>query len=85
LGGKKYRTEDWNQLLGFHVEVRLDGEVMRTGMVAETSADANVLWLAPDGAWTRTLIHKTEGYKIWIDEEHLAKLQTRLKTKPVLG
>lgn len=85
MSNKKYCTEDWNQLLGFHVDVHHDGRIARTGTVIEASPDSSAVWLAADGVWARTLIHRAEAYKIWIDEEHLAKLQSRLKTNPVLG
>jgi len=85
VSDKRYRTEDWNQLLGFNVDVHHDGRIARTGTIIEASPDSNAIWLAADGVWERTLIHRAEDYKIWIDEEHLTKLETRLKAKPAQG
>lgn len=60
------RIEDWDLLPGTLVEVRLRGSSIRTGRVDAVSLEAEVLWLANDGAYPRQLFEKAEGYEVWL-------------------
>lgn len=59
------RRHDWVRLPGTTVEIRRNGEHLRTGLVDEATPDSTMLWLVHDGVHSRTLIEKTEGYEVW--------------------
>lgn len=62
-----YRREDWSQLIGAFVEVRVKGRCLRTGYVDDAMPDSSALWLAADEISSRTLIAKAEGYEVWLE------------------
>lgn len=56
----------WHLLVGAVVEVRQDGQVVRTGLVEDVTASGDIVWIAADGFDGRTIIDKREGYKLAI-------------------
>ena len=65
-----YRHENWSQLVGAFVEVRVNRQCLRTGYVEDVMPDSSVLWLAADESASRTLIAKVEGYEVWVEPSH---------------
>lgn len=61
----KTRQDDWFQLIGASVEIRLNGETVRTGRVDHATKDSNILWLAQEGNNSRKMIDKVQGYEAW--------------------
>jgi hypothetical protein len=57
-------ADDWRQLVGTRVELRLAGRIVRTGEVEETTQDSAVMWLRFDGPHGRQLVSKTDGYEV---------------------
>ena len=55
---------DWTQLAGKRVELRKDGQLVRTGFVKDVLATADVLWLEAERFRQRTLVDKSMGYTI---------------------
>jgi hypothetical protein len=56
---------DWLLTKGTLVEARHHYHPARTGLVEDVTADGSILWLAADGAFTRHMIDKSDGYEIW--------------------
>jgi hypothetical protein len=57
-------SEDWRQLVGRVVELRLNGQLIRTAEVEDVTPDSSVLWLRFDGCHGRQLVSKTDGYEV---------------------
>lgn len=62
-----YRHENWSQLVGAFVEVRVNKQCLRTGYVEEVMPDSSALWLAANELDSRTLFAKIEGYEVWVE------------------
>ncbi|MFF1253906.1 hypothetical protein ACFVYC_15595 [Pseudarthrobacter sp. NPDC058329] len=56
--------EDWAQLVGGIVEVRLNGSLVRVGKVSQASADSTILWIEADAVEPRALFAKSSGYRV---------------------
>ncbi|MET3175842.1 UNVERIFIED_ORG: hypothetical protein ABIB52_003711 [Arthrobacter sp. UYCu721] len=61
-----YPFPDWEQLCGAEVDVYLDSEFVRRGVVDAATADGRIIWIGAQGVFSRTLIDKTQGYEVWI-------------------
>jgi hypothetical protein len=59
------RLDNWDLMPGTPVEIRRKGQRVRTGRVDAVSLDAELLWLANNGAVPRQLFEKAEGYEVW--------------------
>lgn len=58
-------TDQWQSLPGRVVEVRLQGNLYRRGLVEAAMPDASALWLAADGISSRKFIDKVNGYRVY--------------------
>lgn len=56
--------EDWRQLVGRVVELRRDGQLVRTAEVEDVTPDSSILWLRFDGNHGRQLVTRTDGYEV---------------------
>jgi len=56
---------DWQRTLGQYVEVRRDGQVIRTGTVVAVMPDSSILWISVDGVFPRQMVERIEGYQIY--------------------
>ena len=68
---KSYRCRDWSVLAGMEVEIRMNGHVVRTGVVEIVMPDAKMLWLSSDHNGSRTLFEAAEGFEVWADPDDL--------------
>ncbi|MGF9663600.1 hypothetical protein AAIH25_17220 [Arthrobacter crystallopoietes] len=59
------RLDNWALMPGTLVEIRRKGRHVRAGRVDAVSLDAELLWLANDGAVPRQLFEKAEGHEVW--------------------
>ena len=59
------RHDDWSHLIGATVEIRREGDTVRTGLVDHATKDSNILWLAQEGNNPRKMIDKAQGYEAW--------------------
>ena len=59
------RHDDWSRLIGATVEIRCQGDTVRTGLVDQATKDSNILWLAQKGNNPRKMIDKAQGYEAW--------------------
>lgn len=57
----------WQPLVGQLVIVKFQGEEIRRGVVDAVTADDQILWLDGDGAESRRLFERIDGFQIWID------------------
>lgn len=61
------RTDEWESLAGTVVDVHLDNDLHRRGMVEDVMPDSSGLWIAAQGSWSREFVDKASGYTVWTD------------------
>ena len=59
-----HRTDQWQSLVGEIVEVRLDGEVYRRGLVDDAMPDGSGIWIAPEAVFPREFIDAASGFEV---------------------
>lgn len=59
------RQNDWLLTKGMFVQARHHYHPSQAGVVDDVTQDGEVLWLAADGALTRHMIDKSDGFEIW--------------------
>jgi hypothetical protein len=59
-------VRDWHLLVGAVVEVRREGQVIRTGLVDDATTSGDIVWMAAAGFASRKMIDKREGYELAI-------------------
>ncbi|WP_457971718.1 hypothetical protein [Arthrobacter sp. D1-17] len=75
----KYRHDAWDRLVGAPVEIRKDGNVIRSGRVDGAMPDSSVIWLAADEWEPRALFEAALGFEVWVEPRQLAgKLSYRM-------
>jgi hypothetical protein len=75
----KYRHDDWDRLIGAPVEIRKDGNVIRSGRVDGAMPDSTVIWLASDEWAPRALFEAALGFEVWVEPRQLeGKLSYRM-------
>ncbi|NWL10306.1 hypothetical protein DM793_03175 [Paenarthrobacter nitroguajacolicus] len=57
--------QDWQRVLGQHVEVRRQGKTIRTGTVEAVMPDSSILWVSAAGAYNRELVERVDGIEIY--------------------
>lgn len=72
-----YPFDEWDRLVGATVEVRLNGNRVRTGLVDAATPDGSIIWLSQDGPLDRVLIEKAQGYEMWISPAQLRERETQ--------
>ena len=65
--GRTLKVDNWVNLKEATVEIRRNGRLIRTGRVDAATLDSTMLWISQDGIDRRTLIHKQDGYEVWVD------------------
>lgn len=63
---------DWWRLKGALVQIRMDEEVVATGLVDSVMPDSSVLWLAAESTRSRRMYVAAEGYTAWVEPMLLA-------------
>ena len=58
-------TDQWQSLVGEVVEIWLDGELYRKGLVDDAMPDASGVWIAAEAAFQREFIDAASGFEIW--------------------
>lgn len=61
------RTDEWESLAGTVVDVYLDHDLHRRGMVEGVMPDSSGLWIAAQGSWSREFVDKASGFTVWTD------------------
>lgn len=58
---------EWLPVVGQQVAILFNGHLVRFGTVDAVTQDDAVLWLSSEGAHTRQLFERVEGFEVWID------------------
>lgn len=61
------RTDGWESLAGRVVDVHLDNDLHRQGIVEDVMPDSSGLWIAAQGSCSRGFVDKASGYTVWTD------------------
>jgi hypothetical protein len=56
---------NWQRLLGQHVEVRRNGETVRTGTVEAVMPDNSILWISANGVYPRQMVERANGSEVY--------------------
>jgi len=77
---------EWNLLINTLVEIRLHGQVLRTGFVEDVMPDSSALWIAADQHGPRQMFAACEGHQAWVTPQELCgELSYRMTTKQTFG
>ncbi|MGM0930496.1 MAG: hypothetical protein ACQEXN_12415 [Actinomycetota bacterium] len=61
----------WSLLINALVEIRHDGQVIRTGVVEDAMPDSSVLWIAADADGPRQMFEASQGHQVWVTPQEL--------------
>ena len=67
---------NWNDLVGLKVQLHKGSHVIRAGFVEEVTYNGDALWLRSQGAETRALYLKDDGYTVRTIEEYPTSCNT---------
>ncbi|MBT2597687.1 hypothetical protein [Arthrobacter sp. ISL-72] len=77
---------EWNLLINTLVEIRLDGQTIRTGLVEDVMPDSSALWLAADSDNPRQIFEVCQGHQVWVTPQQLCgELSYRMTTQQIFG
>ncbi len=57
---------NWLPVIGEAVEIRLNGQTVRHGIVDNVTNDDSILWLMADHPYHRQMVNRADGYEVWI-------------------
>jgi len=57
---------EWRLLLNTFVEIRLNGQVLRTGFVEDAMPDSSALWIAANKDGPRQMFEASQGHQVWV-------------------
>jgi hypothetical protein len=81
---RKHR--DWSLLINAMVEIRQNGQVIRTGFVEDVMPDSSVLWLAADHDNPRQMFEPCQDHQVWVTPQALTgELSYRMTTRQIFG
>lgn len=63
---QRKRKREWRGLIGNVVEVHLDGQVYRRGLVDDVMPDSSGLWIALDANSPREYLDAASGFEVWV-------------------
>jgi hypothetical protein len=63
---------DWNLLINALVEIRRNGQVIRTGFVEDAMSDSSALWIAAEANDPRQMFEASEGHQVWVLPQELS-------------
>jgi hypothetical protein len=63
-----YLTTDWRRSPGEIVELRIDGQLYRRGVVDAVMRDGSGVWVAADGPYLRALHQRGQGIQLWVQD-----------------
>jgi hypothetical protein len=62
----------WSTLINALVEIRHNGQVIRTGFVEEAMPDSSALWIAADSKNSRQMFEASQGHEVWVTPQQLS-------------
>lgn len=76
----------WSLLRDTVVEIRLHGQVIRTGLVEDVMPDSSALWLAADSENPRQIFEVCRGHQAWVTPQQLSgEYSYRMTTQQIFG
>jgi hypothetical protein len=57
---------DWQRALGQFVEIRQQGQTLRSGVAEAVMPDNSILWIAFDGALPREMVERADGKQVFV-------------------
>jgi hypothetical protein len=57
---------NWHRAVGQLVEIRLRGQVLRTGIVESVMPDESILWISADGLNPREMVERADGKEVFV-------------------
>ena len=72
----KHEHTHWEDLIGALVEIRHNGQIVRTGMVDEVMPDGSALWVTSDSSHPRRIYEKSEGFMVYVEPQMLTGKST---------
>ena len=79
-----HKHVEWSLLINTFVEIRLHGQVIRTGFVEEAMPDSSTLWIAADQDGPRQMFETAQGHQVWVTPQELSgRLNYRMTTKQI--
>jgi len=76
----------WSLLLNVLVEIRQDGQVLRTGIVEDVMPDSSALWLVADAEHPRQLFEVCQDHEVWVTPRELSgDLHFRMTARQIFG
>lgn len=67
----KHKHTHWEDLIGALVEVRHNGQIVRTGIVDEAMPDGSAIWVTSDSKLSRRIYEKAEGFLVYVQPQLL--------------
>lgn len=61
----------WDCLIGAYMEIRRNGQSVRSGVVGDVMQGSSALWLAADGTHDRAIFEAADGHEVWMDARQL--------------
>jgi hypothetical protein len=62
---------EWNILINALVEIRHNGQVIRTGLVEDAMPDSSAVWIAADATHPRRMFEVAQGHQVWVTPQEL--------------
>lgn len=53
------------------VEIRHNGQVVRTGFVEDAMPDSSALWIAADSTNSRQMFEASQAHEVWVTPQQL--------------
>ncbi|MHC6231933.1 hypothetical protein ACX5I6_20585 [Arthrobacter sp. MMS24-T111] len=80
------KHDKWSLLINTVVEIRLHGQVLRTGFVENAMPDSSALWIAADRNGPRQMFEACQGHQVWVTPQKLCgELSYRMTAQQILG
>lgn len=77
---------EWSLLINTLVEIRLHGQVLRTGFVEDAMPDSSALWIAADRNGPRQMFEACQGHQAWVTPQELCgELSYRMTATQIFG
>jgi hypothetical protein len=77
---------EWNLLINALVEIRHNGQVIRTGLVEDAMPDSSAVWIAADATHPRRMFEAAQGHQVWVTPQELTgDLNYRMTSTQIFG
>lgn len=81
-----HQHTEWSLLISAKVEIRYNGQVLRTGFVEDAMPNSSALWVAADANGPRQMYEVSQGHQVWVTPQELpGELHYRMATKQIFS